>query len=1465
MPLAFFSRRGMQSLHDSMAVVGLQNDVLLGTLTGSQNTFHLGGAPGSGKTACVKRLIARLARCGLVSPASVLLCSKSNAATHNLRAHADGVPRDQFRTVNSAFAIPVINAATELSGVREDRLRSRIESSLGRLEMLVLDEYMTTGALEVVFVDAVLRLVKHRPEVPFGGVIVIFLGDNRQNSSVPTTADEVHCDSLARRVAAFLTELLERAFEPQWWSKSTKELVDAVLPELDRRKCEVASRVDDMLTSDPRAGPSPPSPGEDEEDCWSPELTRSVLLAMEAAERGGKACKTPVSDFVRRVRRVVRANAFFRHGREAGEEELDDLRNATIDVLVEECIRMEMDRLRAFAAGQNPARIASERRRVLEFASEAFGEITGTGREKSFVVSEIGEYSALQTPAATVVGEILHLKLAAGRCDEDECLTGLARAGALPGDEDEKYEWLGECVRNAMFRTGREIRGYEPLAAIFFSRLPELMGRLSDPEFAAEDMLAAAKVLAALRSEMAPDDDDNGDEDCADAPPGIAEADSIAARARACVRNQLRWNEWLDAADATAPQRCRFWHLYLLTRARRMGFLTDSNVLEAREGDSLFGSDARVPAGFARPYWLRALSMPSGVPGQLPAYSSMLSLTSATFVLSGPKRISVDSHAYGLMYALSLHDLTSPYCGEIDCRSVRSFVGPHDGRSEENNRARIVEYLGTIFPDMIRQFFALTAGEIQLNARLLQGRGAALVDSVARKLKCDRRSTLTAKALACFAAQAELELDGAGKTGGSLALTKSNASKDAVAVIAEMAWAAQSSRKRTRSDAALERMRSVLVSTTVSVGGCNVTPYLDKKNNKMVPETTKNEIADQIDQRRSKGHALVDRLTDSRLLAARHSRSAFTHELVRLRDRVTKVSSVVLAPQQCVVFTVTNAKPYIFGTSAPFYATEKGVVTDIRYDVDGELAVAVRRESNGERVVLRVGRARLGPRAFDGTVLAGAEVAHLPLASQQTLTIYSSQGWTFDRYTIVDPARGLPADAYVAVTRNSDVRLLRVLSIVASDLHVVENLKPLLSSRDRAHVYPLGGGLRGWGSESFRNYAAAAAADSAATANEESDGLVNLVQRNVLDLSGGKLIFNLEWTNSAAELVRGRSLAAELDRLGREFPERLVPGDARELLEEKLADLFMAAHRSVIHFRSAGGTSLLTPRISRSQLREILYDVFPHSLSALVFGAFAHFLLVDHGLVPLRHASFAFLPAAAANCNGRLRPTADPEGLEWESRGYARSKDGGRRESRICVTDVDRIVDSALREEEPDPEIVEKCLLHNRRRIGKYCRPAEVCGLERHGAVAVAVDEELESEQRNYQNVYAMLVVNLRMAAASTLRFLREGPAGSLPPGLVVSGCDPGRLQMACFLHSAEEFAGSEFEGSPTKLIVAHGGAGASNFAELRTKIANEEFGRIHIENVRGRDIRNRLRELGIVNFYVFLSCPLPPTHSPTK
>nr|BDT63079.1 MAG: wsv447-like protein [Sicyonia whispovirus] len=187
----------LNSAQQALASRYLRNSLALSYSGAGVGVFHLGGLPGAGKTAIIKELIADLDDNNLIDSKSdtLMLCSKSNAALANLMSACETsllgkllYPASSFCTLNKGFAIPVIHNRDEIDKKFEDYaalLKKKFDrTNLSVLRLLVIDEYTMTNCREVVYIDAVLRLLKMRPDLPFGGVFVLFLGDNRQNSAV---------------------------------------------------------------------------------------------------------------------------------------------------------------------------------------------------------------------------------------------------------------------------------------------------------------------------------------------------------------------------------------------------------------------------------------------------------------------------------------------------------------------------------------------------------------------------------------------------------------------------------------------------------------------------------------------------------------------------------------------------------------------------------------------------------------------------------------------------------------------------------------------------------------------------------------------------------------------------------------------------------------------------------------------------------------------------------------------------------------------------------------------------------------------------------------------------------------------------------------------------------------------------------------------------------------------------------
>lgn len=114
----------LTSTQQQLCVETIKNNILLTMCAGSWtgNVYHLGGLPGSGKTATITSLIEELVDSKLVKHGSILLCTKTNAATSNMFAACNKkssayFQESNFATVNSTFGIPVITTSSDVNNL----------------------------------------------------------------------------------------------------------------------------------------------------------------------------------------------------------------------------------------------------------------------------------------------------------------------------------------------------------------------------------------------------------------------------------------------------------------------------------------------------------------------------------------------------------------------------------------------------------------------------------------------------------------------------------------------------------------------------------------------------------------------------------------------------------------------------------------------------------------------------------------------------------------------------------------------------------------------------------------------------------------------------------------------------------------------------------------------------------------------------------------------------------------------------------------------------------------------------------------------------------------------------------------------------------------------------------------------------------------------------------------------------
>ena len=981
-----------------------------------------------------------------------------------------------------------------------------------------------------------------------------------------------------------------------------------------------------------------------------------------------------------------------------------------------------------------------------------------------------------------------------------------------------------------------------------------------------------------------------------DAPHEIGIDSTTYDRVGAMVAFHQRWYKWLAGwteCDTTPSDlvRTRLWHLYALVRMQQARFSDNAVDLpksfdEAATSCCLFFPDPTDGKEYHEEFWVRALSMPVTVGGGgvdnnqqrallLPAYSSHLSAVSRTFIMSSLKRIGVHLHAYAFMYGISLFDMTVNIRELIDSREIPAFstpIGFKDSFSVEH-------YFDGIFKSITQEYLVLQEEDVLMEAKDVERVKGGLSVFFVRNLVSSKFGGNTKKSINLamsmlssiskgnmmsnkrknemrledakrqkmehtgFAERladsisntsTELRRDEAGdRMMGAIALTRSHAQKNAISVLVDRTIIGQAvCRKMSRGVNSIKHARSdvQLVIHNVDLS------HID--HDALIGHSDIAKIMDGMAKSRARGKFLIDRFTDDKLCLNRHSPREFTKTLLAIKNKVTKARSIDLFQGQNVIFTSTNIRPYIHGSIEKFFVKDTGVVTDLTVK-DGSLVVSVLVERlGGEAIQLCEGTHYLGNNYGDRyRDNRNAYVKYLPLESSHAMTIYSCQGQTIGRDTIVDLSGASTQDAYVAVTRNTDLKNLYVLQSSETDRRNLSNIKCSMG-RDRSSLFPVGG-IRTLNGDDLINHEAVKVAKDNIVKDMavERDGgteqnysflnptkdMVSAAHTFVMSRSGNVLAFNSAWMSKTSNILkRDGSLDLEFERINRFFfgdgPDAAAAAEYHASASNScLMSLFTAVSRSVMHYAMTGhlirnpSIGMLEEHIQKMKdkknyvkvhpvflnrppkeetIKALFYDVAPHSNTVMVMQAYAHYLFLVFEQLHICNSSFAFLPSAAPVVNEFTRPALKdthtppvayaanvPGGLGYASAKFLEANDGGLRDLRRTITEIDDLGDNLdkIRAQalencpEYDPDIAKSCtgaltraMRCNLRRVGKYCKPDETCGLSTHGAVVVATDaskQELshvhESKEEGYvslsseANMYGLLIFMTKLAGAS--------------------------------------------------------------------------------------------------------------------
>lgn len=935
--------------------------------------------------------------------------------------------------------------------------------------------------------------------------------------------------------------------------------------------------------------------------------------------------------------------------------------------------------------------------------------------------------------------------------------------------------------------------------------------------------------------------DDSDEEECKlitrdDVPGGISVHSTTPERAVSMVKMHDKWVSWLtkmendvDGNKIIDIVRNRIWHLYLLVRLLQIGSADMKEKfpkLVNVEAYKLFGpvcewcnnvdfSETESGRVYEEPYWLRVLSMPttSSPYGHgeldeyhrqifLPAYPAYLSCISRTFIMSSLKRICAPTHAYGLMYGLSLFDMTVNVMDLVDSRTTEIEKQAPIGFMRKFN---VCDYFDNIFSSIVKEFLIQSketiindaaflnthVNEVEKTANALNLRhsrfknptkisnkaitiATCMISSISRsnmekdeKIKKRKRteaqevdednrnrkrhqgllhkegSVPSSSSLVSFLtnsavkAAAEVSPNNKNSTdlksfsssssspissssimtsmGGAIALTRSHLQKNSISDLVENVILSRQNKEQQTNirKQNANTIQSIVFDTKFTISGIDVSyisdsRYINPIDQKMIVGARNGAVKN--------GSVYIDKVIDRNLSYYAVSPKKFTRELLKILNNITKSRSLHLYPGQSVTFTHSNIKPYIFGSKDNFHTKDTGVVDEIIYE-NGEIGIVISMDRRqGEKIYISPGTQNIG-------VTNNARVIYLPIESSKTMTIYSCQGQTFWRDTIVDLSFTSIQDKYVAITRNGDIVNLKILHLSDFELKILISLKNSMG-RDKLRLYPLGA-LR-----NLNDYYV-----SPLKGARESASIVTACQRFIMERTNNSVVFNSEWMKNTGDMLRVVGLEQELKNIDMFFLSSKMPFNTAvvdNIYKDKsfdvLIELYTSVSRSVLQFCLSREEYITKPSqktideylLSQKEVennigyvkihpsflnrpprekafKSMFYDIAPHSFITMVFQVYIHYIFMVYEQVHICNASFAFIPGPCPLYNSNIRSSASPtpfsshtcfkeksgsncginrllipDGLEYESDSFKISKDGGIRDQKVILTARDK-------------------------------------------------------------------------------------------------------------------------------------------------------------------------------------------------
>lgn len=1078
---------------------------------------------------------------------------------------------------------------------------------------------------------------------------------------------------------------------------------------------------------------------EETETEYSDEMFFTNETEMEMVALAELYDDPPKARMTNRLQKLEAANLFFRKQvtgkeRKMGSCNLARIKNAGFGLLREEALRSELDYLDRFLSCPSKDEV---KRRVMDvmydirnFARMAFSEIDNTGRKRMYILSAMTDVIPNCHVISLANEEIINIKLSCGRdkycLDSVECFKEL-------GDEETRISNTSDAVMNAFFRTGDEVKYRGSLCQAFKENLENILDYL-EKVTTFEELKDLAKFIMGddlstffpLSTTMNRDDgfkidddldsddedffgDDNGEaEDLIvrkDAPPEIGFNMRTSERVKKMIEFVPVYHSIVDRYSDIS--RARMWHVYLLARNLQTLNTYKSCITSPFSKKS---ASTQLEKEFHEPYWIRALSLPTSSSTQTKnlqsAYSAFLSLNSRTFLMSSQKRISISRHALGMMYSLSLFDMTVDLNTLIDSRDVfgsKPLIGCSSNLSHE-------DYFETIFPSIMSEFLIVSQKSVSVELNEIQKAEGNKIDlrkinDVINKMKnnrqgLDEKSVYIGASLLASIARDNILFNKRQKRfeeeskdlslkdrlvskkkrpatifQGAIALTRKNEQKNMISNLVDMTIKASQEEKTNNCGP-----MSVSFKTEFSVGHVNLTNVEFD-----VGARNRATIMGLCDEFNKRGKVFIDQYVDANLRRTSTNQREFTKQLLKIRNDVTKVRTIEFFVGQTVTFTHSNTRnfsPYHCNDTM-FYTTDTGTIVDMCYK-DGKLVLSIMIHRTGKIANVRAGNETFGS-LHNGRY--GAHVRYFPVSSSRAVTFYSSQGHTYRIDVIVDVSHASTQDTYVALTRNEDVLQLKVMSLSDSKLRRLVSIKACMG-QDKTTLFPIGA-LRGTRYVDVIDFLQLFNARNSFAGDKISNDqirlqhairdtardLVSTAQSFVMDLSGNSFSFNTEWMKNTGIILSRTGLCHRLEKLENAFFDRSTPRSVIDTYNSKtnntLMQLYVCTVRAALHYMlntnvkkpaqsvlkdymtrtsNLGYVKIHPAFINRPMLPEnieyFFFDLAPHSFVTKIFQFYAHFIFMVYEQCHMCLTSFSFIPSESPVFNASVRVNVDKKTLD---------------------------------------------------------------------------------------------------------------------------------------------------------------------------------------------------------------------------